>query len=574
MAFPVNQHISELAEIIFQKGIRYAVISPGSRNAPLITSFLNQKKIKCLSIVDERSAAFFALGIARQQGKPVALICTSGTAVLNYAPALAEAYYQQVPLLVLTADRPVEWIDQQDNQTLRQQAIYTNFIKQSFQLPQEVHSETDVWYSQRQISEAVNRAGTFPEGPVHVNIPLKEPLYSREMAENSQPKIINVIDRDISLNETDLKEIAGKWNNSACKLIICGQQNKNEELNHLLSRLAEDSSVTVIAENLSNLYSERFIDCPDKILTGASQEDMSALAPDILISFGGPVVSKRLKLFLRNHKPQEHWLVDLSARHTDTYQSLTHILPVQPLKFFRQLTSLHKVTPVATYQSEWRSLIKKVELNHDRFFADIPFSDLQAFQILLEKIPGHSVLQLGNSSPVRYAQFFKSINSLSYYSNRGTSGIDGCLSTAAGSAYFNNKTLTTVILGDLSFAYDSNALWNKNLTGNLRIVVLNNGGGGIFRLIEGPLGNKGFEEFFETRHPVNIELLTRAFDLSYYYCDNAENLNSILDKFYDPKQKAAVLEIKTPQKENADIYKKYLNFIKKRDGTEKEMGNH
>ena len=568
MAFPVNQHISELAEIVFHKGIRYAVISPGSRNAPLITSFLHHGKINCLSIVDERSAAFFALGIARQQGKPVALISTSGTAVLNYAPALAEAYYQQVPLLVLTADRPVEWIDQQDNQTIRQQAIYTNYIKNSFQLPQEVHSETDIWHSQRLISEAVNLAGTFPEGPVHVNVPLKEPLYSREVAENPRPKIINLNDRDISLNDSDLKGIAGKWNNSARKLIICGQQNKNEELNRLLSQFAEDNSVTVIAENLSNLTDEHFIDCPDKILTGASQEELLALTPDILISFGGPVVSKRLKLFLRNHKPQEHWLIDPSMRHIDTYQSLTHILPIKPLTFFRQIMSLHKAIPAANYHPEWKTLKTRVELNHNRFLADIPFSDLQAFQILLEKIPVHSVLQLGNSSPVRYAQFFKTSNSLSYYSNRGTSGIDGCLSTAAGSAYFNNKTLTTVILGDLSFMYDSNALWNKNLTDNLRIVVLNNGGGGIFRLIDGPSGNEGFEEFFETRHPVNIELLTQAFNLTYYYCDNAKDLNAVLDKFFDPIQNAAVLEIKTPRKENAVIYKNYLNYIKKSDGTE------
>ncbi len=574
MTFPVNRHISELAEIAFQKGIRYAVISPGSRNAPLISAFLLHGKINCLSLVDERSAAFFALGIAQQQGKPVALISTSGTAVLNYAPALAEAFYQKVPLLVLTADRPVEWIDQQDNQTIRQQAIHAHYVKDSYQLPQEVHSETDIWHSQRMMSEAVNLAGTFPKGPVHVNIPLKEPLYDRENVQNPQPKIIALKAGKISLDDDDLSEISGKWNASRRKLIICGQQNNDEELNNLLSQLAEDNSVTVISENLSNITNKRFIDCPEKLLAGTDQENYSSLVPDILVSFGGPVVSKRLKIFLRNHKPKEHWLIDSSASHTDTYQSLTQIFPVQPVYFFDQLLSRQKAISDASYREDWKRLEKKVETNHALFLAESPFSDLKAFHILLGKMPGHSVLHLGNSSPVRYAQLFKTNSSLTYYSNRGTSGIDGCLSTAAGAAYFNNKKLTTVILGDLSFMYDSNALWNKNLSADLRIIVINNGGGGIFRLIEGPAKNEGFEEFFETRHPANIEMLSRAYGLSYYYCDNEDDLYNILDKFNGKETKAAVLEIKTPRIENADIYKNYLNFIKKSDGTKKEMGNH
>ncbi len=405
MSFPRKQHITELAEIAYQKGVHHAVISPGSRNAPLINAFLRQGKIKCHSIVDERSAAFYALGMAQQTGKPVALISTSGTAVLNYAPALAEAFYQQLPLIAITADRPVEWIDQQDNQTIRQQYIYTNYIKKSYQLPQETKSETDLWHSQRIISEALNIALQIPGGPVHLNVPLEEPLYDAGQFQSSKsPKLVSVSTGEYVAGKEAMNSLARQWEQSRRKMIICGQQGRQESLNRLISSLADDPSVVVIAENLSNLYNEAFIDNPDQVLAG--QKDPESLAPDLIITFGGPVVSKRLKLFLRNHKPSLHWRIDTAARHYDTYQSLTHIVPVRPVKFFEQLTQRIVNQDDYNYHEAWATLRSHTRNLHQTFLQKAAFSDLKVFEILLQKIPGAGYLHLGNSSPVRYAQFF------------------------------------------------------------------------------------------------------------------------------------------------------------------------
>ena len=560
MSFPRKQHITELAEIAYQKGVQHAVISPGSRNAPLINAFLRQGRIKCHSIVDERSAAFYALGMAQQTGKPVAVISTSGTAVLNYAPALAEAFYQQLPLIAITADRPVEWIDQQDNQTIRQQNIYTNYIKKSFQLPQETKSETDIWHSQRIVSEALNQALQGPRGPVHLNIPLEEPLYDNNHYKSSgSPKLISVSQSEQIFPEEEMNLLSGKWNESRRKMIICGQQGKKETLNKVVNKLAEDPSVIVVAENLSNLSGEYFIDNPDRVLAG--MKDSEALAPDLVVSIGGPVVSKRLKFFLRAHKPAAHWRIDPESHHYDTYQSLTNIIVVKPVKFFEQLTQRIVNQGDDNYREAWTDLKEHTGKLHQTFLQKAAFSDLKVFEILLQKIPEAGYLHLGNSSPVRYSQFFESKPALNYYANRGTSGIDGCLSTAAGAAMISNKLSHTVILGDLSFVYDSNALWNKDLPDNLRMVVINNQGGGIFRMIDGPSGKEGFSEFFETKHPVSIRKLAEAFGLKYLVAEDEKSLTESLDELFR-QQKAALLEVQTPGETSAAIYKNYLNFLK------------
>jgi 2-succinyl-5-enolpyruvyl-6-hydroxy-3-cyclohexene-1-carboxylate synthase len=342
-------------------------------------------------------------------------------------------------------------------------------------------------------------------------------------------------------------------------MIICGQQGRQESLNRLISSLADDPSVVVIAENLSNLYNEAFIDNPDQVLAG--QKDPESLAPDLIITFGGPVVSKRLKLFLRNHKPALHWRIDTAARHYDTYQSLTHIVPVRPVKFFEQLTQRIVNQDDYNYREAWATLRSHTRNLHQTFLQKAAFSDLKVFEILLQKIPGAGYLHLGNSSPVRYAQFFASKPAINYYANRGTSGIDGCLSTAAGAAMISNSKPHTIILGDLSFVYDSNAQWNKDLPDNLRMVVINNQGGGIFRMIDGPSGKEGFSEFFETKHPVSIRKLAEAFGLQYLVADDEQSLNASLNELYR-QPKAALLEVQTPGELSAAIYKNYLNFLK------------
>ncbi|MBN2349328.1 MAG: 2-succinyl-5-enolpyruvyl-6-hydroxy-3-cyclohexene-1-carboxylic-acid synthase [Bacteroidales bacterium] len=555
-----NQHITEIVQICSAKQLKHVVISPGSRNAPLINAFIKSPAIQCISIADERSAAYYALGIAQQTRKPVGIVCTSGTAVLNFSPAIAEAYYQHLPLVVFTADRPAEWIDQQDNQSIHQNQVFSNFVKKSFTLPQEVHSENDIWFAQRSVSEAINIATQDTKGPVHINVPLTEPLYENSNSAIKNIKIINVTSPHTHLHAGDEEIFIEKWNAAEKKLIVCGQYMPDKIVQTIIEKLSLHNSVAVIAENISNISGKQIIDTPDPVLAGLSKHEEKILAPDLLISFGGPVVSKRLKQFLRKNQPAEHWLIDPGKKHTDTFQSLTQIIPVSPSYFLELLADNSTSNSNSNYNSLWLQKKMKYEKNYKVFLEKISWSDLKVFELLHEFLPDNINLHLGNSSPVRYTQLFPTHIETGYFSNRGTSGIDGVLSTAAGAAGVSSNP-TVVILGDMGFVYDSNALWNKNLSKNLKIIVINNKGGGIFRLIDGPTASAGFQEFFEAFHPVNFEHLVKAFGLSYYFCDAIELLVKVFPGFLSPASGASVLVIDTPNEINAQVYKEYFKFL-------------
>ena len=553
--------IMHLAEICYQKGIENIVISPGSRNAPIIIAFTKHPGIKCLSVVDERSAAFFALGMAQQTGKTVAIACTSGSAVLNYAPAIAEAYYQRIPLLVLTADRPNEWIDQADSQTIRQNNIYKNYIKKSFELPQAIHTEDDLWFADRTVSEAIDTCQLSSPGPVHINLPFNEPLYEGYDQIISKPKIIDTIQVSKMINEPEIKNLAERWNSSNKKMIICGMHNPSHDLDHLLSEIAKDPSVTVLSETTSNLKGPQLISCIDRSLAGIDESEINSYCPDLLISLGNQLVSKKIKALMRKHKPDAHWHIDPSSLFLDTFQSLTKNIPVEPIYFFENLTK-HTQSNESNYSAIWQKVHDSTLQNHKRFIESCEYADLKVFDHLLKAIPSGSNLQLANSTPVRYTQLFDARIDLTYNSNRGTSGIDGSLSTAVGAAYASKKQ-TTLILGDLSFFYDSNGLWNNYLSENLRIILINNGGGGIFRFLDGPSDNESFETLFETTHKLNAEGIAKTFNVQYQSASNLEELDEELTKLYDPEnKKVSLLEIFTPREKNAIVLKDYFNNLK------------
>ncbi len=561
--------VHELAQIAASKGVRHAIISSGSRNAPIVIAFNSQKKIKCLSVIDERSAGFFALGIAQQTGNPVALICTSGSAVLNYAPAIVEAYYQKVPLLILTADRPTEWIDQDDGQTLKQSEIFSSFIKGSYTLPADASHPDEVWYAQRIVSEAINIATEKDNnGPVHINIPLREPLYVESEKMNDSFKEISIVSVTKKLNADSEKEIIAEWKKAKKKMIICGLHKPDEKLNNLLSVLAKDSSTMVITETTSNMFDENFISTVDGYFESLTETEKKNLAPDLLLTFGGPVTTKRFKAYLRKNKPQQHWHISASKAHIDTYQSLTKILPVNEEELF-SLLSKHKSEGKSNYAASVKKIEKNALSKLDKYNKQIPFSDLKAFEIIRKHLPENSNVQLGNSTPIRYANLLDVMldSGISYFSNRGVSGIDGSMSTAAGAAYSSNK-ITTLIVGDLGFMYDLNALWNKNLSSNLRIIVINNGGGSIFRIIdskETPL----LEEYFEAAHNMKLEPFVKAFDIPYYSAYDVESLRQGLSSLYQKSPsrgqgaKPMILEVFTPRLANAEVLLGYFNFLKK-----------
>jgi 2-succinyl-5-enolpyruvyl-6-hydroxy-3-cyclohexene-1-carboxylate synthase len=556
--------VHQLAQLVAAKGIRYAVISSGSRNAPLVIAFHSQKKIKCLSVIDERSAAFFALGLAQQSKSPVALVCTSGSAVLNYAPAIAEAYYQKVPLLIFTADRPLEWIDQDDGQTIRQSSIFSNFIKASFTIPAEFSHPDYSWFAQRIASEAVNIAcEKWNCGPVHINVPLREPLYGESGKMTDTIKEVRIETILKKLNPESESELIREWKNAKKKMLICGLHKPCSKVNELLSLIAANSSTVVITETTSNMNDSKFICNVDGYIESLTDIDRKNLAPDLLVTFGGAVTTKKFKAYLRKYKPKHHWHLSTNSAHTDTYQSLTRVITADEEELF-SLLAKHKSQYKSDYSSRINKIAKGALAKLNEYGKQIPFSDFKTFQLIWEYLPENSNMQLGNSSPIRYANLLDSLpgSGINYFSNRGVSGIDGCMSTAAGAAFASNK-ITTLIVGDLSFMYDLNALWNKSLPANLRIIVINNGGGGIFRIIdskEAPL----LEEYFEAAHGTKLEPFVKAFGIPYYSAYDEESLRQGLSELYQPgNTKPVVLEVFTPRLKNAQVLFGYFKFLKK-----------
>jgi 2-succinyl-5-enolpyruvyl-6-hydroxy-3-cyclohexene-1-carboxylate synthase len=399
--------------------------------------------------VDERSAGYFAIGLAQAVKKPVAMVCSSGTATLNFAPAVAEAFYLGIPLIILTADRPGYWIGQGENQTILQGNIYKDFCKKEVTLPMG-ESEKELWHAGRLINETLNEAVTGIPGPVHLNIPLEEPLHHLTDEELPVVKIIDVTSSKRTLPGEELEKLLEVFNHTDRIMILAGQQKPHPELGTLLAALSGKAGAVVLMEHLSNLTHPQFCAGIDLLLTSLLAENPEEFAPELLITFGGTFVSKPLKQFLRKFKPKEHWHLCLAPQYYDTYQSLTSIIETDALPFFKLL--LEKVESKNNdYHLRWKNKEKQVTKLRNEFISKAGFCDLSVFQRIQEKVPSDSVVHLGNSSPVRYALICDAAKDVVYMGNRGTSGIDGSLSTAAGFASASDK-LNTIILGDLPFS--------------------------------------------------------------------------------------------------------------------------
>jgi len=548
-----KQIVQILVEKCHSFGIKQVVLCPGSRNAPLIISFANHPGFTCYSIIDERSAGFYALGLARQLHEPVAVVCTSGTAVLNLAPALAEAYYQEISLVAITADRPAELIGQEDGQTIRQSRVFQKFVSHSIDLPVDETEELKAEAS-NYLERMFKWHMVFPGGPMHINVPLREPLYeTTTCALVSIPKSVG--DQQQKIETKIHKQLIEEWSQSAKILIVCGIYLPDEELNQAVNQLVQQKNIPVIASANSNLSGKGIIHSVEKLLLSLTSDDELLYRPDLLITIGGPVVSKRIKEFLRKVKPALHWDVDLSSRKVDTYNCLTKQVTGNPFFLFKYLNKKVEAKN-ETYLQTWVKANAKQQSLHDKFIMTVPWSDFMVYHTFFAKIAKPLNLHTGNSSPVRYIEFFRKNPFINYYSNRGTSGIDGSSSTAAGAALADDK-LTVLITGDVAFIYDSNALWFNQLPKNLRILVINNNGGNIFRLIPGP-ANSGHLPLFETPHHASVKMICKAFHVYYLKASNEIELNQMLPSFLDTNAGATVLEVFTPAEVSAEVYKNYL----------------
>jgi len=552
-----RQGIKNIPEICVQHGVSKVIIAPGSRNAPLIFAFTAQPELECLSITDERSAAYFALGIAQQSGKVVALVCTSGTAVLNFAPAIAEAYYQNLPLLVFTADRPADMIDQADGQTIRQTNIYGNYVKASFDLPVETVQLVDLQFFDRQVSQAIDTAVSYPQGPVQINVPLREPIYTALPENHSNPKIIKTLAAEVSPTKESLDTLQKLWTSFGKKLIIIGVNPKNDKINELANSLANEPDVVVVAENLSNISGTKIIMQPESFFASLSVEEKTAFKPDLLITIGNSSICKQIKLFLREYQPSEQWQLESSMPYIDTYRNLTTIVPGSAVDV---LGKMPFGKTEGNYSKVFQDQMQTIAKRHNAFVENSVLSDMSAVTNLLKLAPANTVLHLANSTSVRWTQLFPTRGDLTYICNRGTSGIDGSLSTAAGYAY-SSKQPTVFLTGDLSFIYDSNGLWNNYICDNFKIIVMNNNGGNIFRFIGNPTLMASCEKFFTTPHKVKIKSLVEAYGMKYMACNKDEELEDSMVNLFKAKQ-ATILEIFTDADLNTENYKGYFKNIK------------
>ena len=548
-----KQHIASLPAILKKKGVRNIVVSPGSRNAPLVQVFNRSFHEACMSIVDERSAGYVALGLALFSEQPTVLISTSGTAAVNYGPAIAEAYHQGVPLIVLTADRPPEWIDMQDNQSIRQTHLFADNSKAEFQLPTVTISEEDLWLSNRLVNQAYNLAVSGMKGPVHINIPLREPLYE-EIPEVSQAPVFSLVESQAFALSSELRE---EWEQAEKIFIVCGQMPPDPELNQYLNHISEDPRVAIMAEPVSNIHGSRIINAVDSLFMPMNMLP-ETLHPDLVIYVGGQVVSKQWKLYLRSLEVSQ-WYVTPASHFADPFQNLDRLIKVHPVSFFRDLLLLPKSKAKCAFSEKWIHRAQSLKVHQQDLLEQVEYSDLAVFKKLSQKFEKSDILFAGNSSVVRYMQMFP-VNSHKVYANRGASGIDGCLSTSVGIAASASEKVISVV-GDLSFVYDSNALWNRNLPSNFKIVVINNEGGGIFRMIPGPQEQEAFENLIEAHHPVDIEKLSAAFGVSYNYTDNLEHFDQVYEKFYTSDE-CSVLEIRTPKEVNALVFNWYIKNMK------------
>ncbi|GJM61300.1 2-succinyl-5-enolpyruvyl-6-hydroxy-3-cyclohexene-1-carboxylic-acid synthase [Persicobacter diffluens] len=560
----VLPEINSIAEICAQHKIEDVVLSPGSRCAPITIAFNRHPQFSPITLSDERAAAFTALGMSLETDKPSVLVCTSGSAAYNYAPAVAEAFFAQVPLLVITADRPPEWVDQMDGQTIRQSGIFGKHVKKSFDLPVDHQHPDAKWQFNRQVNEAILEANSFPKGPVHLNIPIREPFYPEKGEAIKFDASCRVIKKRSVLNDFSpqvWEELKQEFSLYSKPLIVLGQQKLRADLIESLGQFSSKHQIPVIADGISNFHDlEDVISLPDNILIG--NQDKKPLQPDLLITFGASVISKPLKQFLRSYPPNAQWHLEETGMTADTFQCLTEILPVSPATFLQHMKEA-STSFSSPYFQLWQQEQKRQREKLQAFVEVSPFTEIKIAHQILNHLPQDSLLHLSNSMTVRNVNFvgIPVQKNIEIACNRGTSGIDGSNSTAIGAA-MKTERLTTLITGDMAFFYDRNGLWNNYLPANLRIIVINNHAGGIFGLIQGPREQEELATYFETHQQLKAKNTAEDFNLDYFSCSDFKALNTLLPDFFKASERPKLLEIFVDKEENKSSFDQFKAHLK------------
>ncbi len=529
--------VQKIIQECLNHGIKHIVFSPGSRNAPFAISFDAHPEFETHVIHDERAAAFYALGISQTLQQTVALCCTSGSAVLNYFPAVSEAFFREQRLLILSADRPKRLINKGHGQTIMQDNVFGKHVKASLSV-EDTEAETKF----DSIESFFGEMQEQPYRPMHLNIHLEEPLYGVSHTEIQRNKAGNQLKPNLKAFSLTKQEIQNFGDKKI--LVLCGQGSEDLILKKALVDFNKNSNVVVLNENTSGINDGSFVNCIDRTLNSIDAKNEKRFVPDILITIGGAIVSKRIKSFFIRNAPKQHIVINKSNIGIDLFLRLDSHYKCSPSSFFELLNRTATMLNNKNFKATWNQLDYLVKDRIPSFFnRKQTNTDLEVFHALYHTIPEKCTIHLGNSSIVRYMQLFDPIPKIHYECNRGTSGIDGCTSTALGSATASPNTQHIFISGDVSFIYDSNAMWTNPFPQNLKIIVLDNKGGGIFKIIDGSKSSDQLERYFEAKHSANVTDIAKGFGMAVYAAKKSQDYQEkIIDFFQDEKAQLLVLE--------------------------------
>lgn len=557
-----NRMVLQLLALMKAYGIRRVVISPGSRHYPLIRSMEADDYFITYSVVDERSAAFFALGLIQRTSEPVAVSCTSGTSAINYGSAVVEAFYQGLPLVVLSADRLPELLNQKEEQMFRQHDVYAGFIRYEGQLRADADYLTD-WYNNRTINEAFMELDHHGRGPVHLNFPI-ESHHTDTFSVTELPQV-----RKISRVHGDADDEV--WTDLARQmegrkvLILWGQaEPMSDRLQKSLDLFMERFDCAILGDKLSNCHHKRAIETSFQALHSMTSKQAMELLPDVVISvFGNYTFNGEIKSFLEHgHDAMQCW--DVGRREViDPFRRLSKVFAMSEAFFFRRLAEASAASASVSYFEGWSQVDAVVQE------PNVGFGEIYAVGRLMKSLPKDSALQIANSLPIRMTHLFRSEPTVKVFCNRGVNGIDGCMSTAVGYAAATDGPVFHVI-GDLTFFYDMNALWNRHLSKNLRILLLNNEGGGVMHL---PLKDSlaaDLSRHVSAGHVTTAKGWAESVGMRYFAVADAKSCDEAIAILTNPAEPGPIL-VEAFSKKEVDIkeYKAFMSNMSKMTFAEK-----
>ena len=546
------------AALIKDYGVRDVIVCPGSRNTPLIMAVNRDPAFMPRTVVDERSAAFAALGLSVQTRRPVALICTSGSAVLNMAPAVAEAYYRRVPLIVISADRPAAWIDQNDNQTIRQNGALGNIVLKTIDIT-DSEQQQDLWHAQRLLNDALTAATAKACGPVHINIHLDVPLTAEADIPSAETfSRVDTVYPDGVLSTARARELGLLLAPPRKVMFLIGGLQPSSKISKALAKLAKIPNIVVMAEAQSNVHAEGILHGIDEIILAMTDDQRREFMPDILVTVGGGFVSHAVKPWLRGQSSVSHWSVGLSDHIEDTFMRAVMHIDMDPDDFLPQIASA-----VQPFRNDPKTYARRLPgfaytVHKAKEAIPLPWCDLVAVKEIVDVLPSHFNVHVSNGTSARYIQLANPSRLHGVFCNRGVSGIEGSTSTAIGASWeFNGPTL--LITGDMSAEYDINALSLPDIRSDFRVVVLSNGGGNIFRYIKNTRDLPETEDFLAVGNRVPLRGVVESYGWHYIEVTDRDSLLAALPWLWRKTDSPVLINVVTDGHTSASALNEYLN---------------